>query len=200
MDVTTFGAELVIAIMQLLFVIVEDNPLAIKKVRSTSERQLRDLLFLESSDPSALLIKTLTGGIIINICGGDITSLPIDVLNQIFAVLAQTLSADHKLVCNELSSSVPLCDADGKVVSPKGKEALQLDDKIKSVSRTLDSQQTAIEIIANICSCEGMSLQKHILFTSCVCRFMCRLKQIHIHTDSIRLKNSCNLFFLNISH
>lgn len=154
LDVITFGAELVIAIMQLLFVIVEDNPLAIKKVTSTSERQLRDLLSLESSDPSALLIKTLTGGIIINICGGDITSLPIDVLNQVFAVLAQTLSADHKLVCNELSSSVPLCDADGKVVSPKGKEALQLDDKIKSVSRTLDSQQTVIEIIANICSCE----------------------------------------------
>ncbi|XP_045448424.1 HEAT repeat-containing protein 3 [Melitaea cinxia] len=154
LDVTIFGADLVIAIMQLLFVLVEDNPLAIKKVCSTTERQLRDLLSLESSDPSALLIKTLTGGIIINICGGDIASLPIDVLNQIFAVLAQTLSADHKLVCNELSSSVPLCEADGKVVSPKGKEAQQLDNKIKSVSRTLDSQQTAIEIIANICSCE----------------------------------------------
>ncbi|CAH2102480.1 unnamed protein product [Euphydryas editha] len=154
LDVSTFGVELVIAVMQLLFVIVEDNPLAIKKVSSTSERQLRDLLSIESSDSPALLIKTLTGGIIINICGGDIASLPIDVLNQIFTVLAKTLSVDHRLVCNELSSSVPLSDGDGKVVGPKGQEALLLDNKIKSVSRTLESQQIAIEIIANICSCE----------------------------------------------
>ncbi|XP_046962167.1 HEAT repeat-containing protein 3 [Vanessa cardui] len=155
LDISTFGKEIVIDILQCLFVIVEDNPLAKEKVKLSSERQLTELLLLEDSDPTTLFIKTLAGGVIITVGGNNIDALPIDVMNQIFAVLAKTLSVDHRVACNQLSSSVPLGDAAGKVEALKGKEALQLQNQIKSVTHILESQKYAIEIIANICSCEG---------------------------------------------
>ncbi|XP_050346672.1 HEAT repeat-containing protein 3 [Nymphalis io] len=155
LDLSVFGKEIVIAILQCLFVVVEDNPLAKDKVRSYSERQLTELLLLESSDPSTLFIKTLAGGVIITAGGTNIDALPVDVMTQIFAVLAKTLSVDHRLACNQLSSSVPLGDEEGKVEALKGKEALQLQTEIKSVAHVLESQKCAVEIIANICSCEG---------------------------------------------
>ncbi|XP_034830522.1 HEAT repeat-containing protein 3 [Maniola hyperantus] len=154
LDISTFGVDIVTAIMQCWFVVVEDNPSAIEKIKNSSERQLKELLLLEANDPSALLIKTLAGGVIINMCGGNISSLPLDVMNQIIAVLAKTLSLDHRLACNQLSSNVPLSNAAGKVIPPKGKEGQVLESQLKSVIQILDAQQSAIEIIANICSCD----------------------------------------------
>lgn len=143
------------AVLQCLFVVVEDNPLAMQKTKSNCERQLQALLSLESLEPGNLLIKTLSAGVIINICGGNVTVLPIDVINQIMTILGVTLSIDHRLMSSQLSSQVPLSDGSSKIVAPKGKAAELLQSQIKSVSQMLDAQQTAIEIIANICSCEG---------------------------------------------
>ncbi|XP_052737736.1 HEAT repeat-containing protein 3 isoform X2 [Bicyclus anynana] len=154
LDLSTFGVDIVTAVMQCLFVVVEDNPLATERVKNSSERQLKELLLLEDNDPSALLIKTLAGGVIINMCGGNISILPVDVMNQIIATLARTLSLDHRLACNQLSSNVPLSNAVGKVEPPKGKEGQVLENQIKSVLQVLDAQQSAIEIIANVCSCD----------------------------------------------
>lgn len=155
LDLSTFGDEIVTAILQCLFVAVEDNPSAIEKIKNSSERQLRELLLLESNDPSALLVKTLAGGVIINLCGGNISSLPVDIMNQIILILSRTLSLDHRLACNQLSSNVPLSDTSGKDAPPSGKEAQVLESQIKSVLQVLDAQQSAIEIIANVCSCDG---------------------------------------------
>lgn len=155
LDLGVFGEDITIAVLQCLFVVVEDNPTAMEKTKSNAERQLQALLSLEGSEPSILLMKTLSAGVIINTCGGNIATLPPNVINQIISILATTLSVDHRLVCNQLSSSVPLRDDAGKMVTPKGKEALLLESQIKSVSLMIDAQQSSIEIIANICSCEG---------------------------------------------
>lgn len=155
LDLGTFSSDIVTAVLQCLFVVVEDNPPAMAKIKSNAERQLQNLLGLEGTDPTILLLKTLSAGVIINTCGGNITTLPIDVINQIISILANTLSVDHRLVCNQLSSTVPLKDGTGKVEAPKGKAAKELDSQLQSVSQMLTAQQSSIEIIANICSDEG---------------------------------------------
>lgn len=154
LDLGTFTSEIVTAVLQCLFVVVEDNPAAMAKIKSNAEKQLETLLGLEGTDPSVLLVKTLSAGVIINTCGGNITTLPVDVIRRIMTILANTLSVDHRLICSQLSSNVPLSDASGKVEAPKGKAAQQLDSQIQSVTQMLTAQQSSIEIIANICSCE----------------------------------------------
>ena len=154
LDLGTFSSDIVIAVLQCLFVVVEDNPAAMAKIKSNAEKQLQALLGLEGGDPTVLLLKTLSAGVIINTCGGNIASLPTDVINTIMSILANTLSVDHRLICSQLSSAVPLADGAGKVEPPKGKEAQELENQIKSVSQILTAQQSSIEIIANICSSE----------------------------------------------
>ncbi|XP_032529076.2 HEAT repeat-containing protein 3 [Danaus plexippus] len=156
LDLSTFGIDIVTAILQCLFVIVEDNPKAVDKLKNSCERQLRELLSIEGNDPSNLLIKSVAGGLTISLCGGNIVTLPTAVLNQIIGILAQTLSVDHRLACNQLSSNVPLGDGAGKVKIPEGKEAMVLEKQVKSVIQVLDAQQSAIEIITNICSSEDL--------------------------------------------
>lgn len=155
LDLSVFGDYVVTAVLQCLIVVIEDNPIAMEKIKTNAERQLTVLLSLEGNAPSVLLVKTLSAGVIINACGGNIASLPVDVINQIISILATTLGVDHRLACNQLSSNVPLSNAAGKVEPPTGKEAQILDNQIKGILDILDAQQSAIEIIANICSCEG---------------------------------------------
>ncbi|RVE48529.1 hypothetical protein evm_006840 [Chilo suppressalis] len=154
LQLSEFGNDIVIATLQCLLVIVEDNPVAVEKIKSNSESQLESLINLEGSNPDALLIKTLAAGVIINMCGGNLSALPVDVINQVFAILANSLSVDHRLACNQLSSTVPLADVSGKVKALKGNEAKVFENQIKAVVQMLDAQQSAIEIIANICSCD----------------------------------------------
>ncbi|XP_038207905.1 HEAT repeat-containing protein 3 isoform X2 [Zerene cesonia] len=154
LDLHTFGNDIVIAVMQCLFVVVEDNSIAITKIKTSSENQLKHLLILDSNEPPILLIKTLAAGIVINTCRGNISSLPVDVINPIMQLLATTLSLDHRTACHQLSSSVPLKNSSGKFDAPKGKNAQILQEQIKAVLYLLDGQQSAIEIIANICSCD----------------------------------------------
>ncbi|CAG9117502.1 unnamed protein product [Plutella xylostella] len=154
LDLATFGKDVVTAVLQCLFVVLEDNPLAMDKVKVLCERPLEQLLALEDSDPSTLLVRTLSAGVIINTCGGNIASLPVHVINKIISILATTLSVDHRQACNQLSSSVPLGDATGTVVPPRGKEAQELEKQLRSVSLMIDAQQSSVEIIANLCSCD----------------------------------------------
>lgn len=154
LDLGTFSSDVVIAVLQCLFVVVEDNPEAMTKIISNAEKQLEALLGLEGEDPSLVLLKTLSAGVIINTCGGTITKLPNKVVSRIMSILANTLSVDHRLICSQLSSSVPLKDESGKVEAPRGKAAQQLESQIQTVSQVLTAQQSSIEIIANICSCE----------------------------------------------
>ncbi|KAH9637671.1 hypothetical protein HF086_009339 [Spodoptera exigua] len=154
LDLGTFTSEIVTAVLQCLFVVVEDNPAAMAKIKTNAEKQLETLLGLEGTDSSILLVKTLAAGVIINTCGGNITTLPVDFIRRIMTILANTLSVDHRLICSQLSSNVPLSDGSGKVEAPKGKAAQQLDSQIQSVTQMLTAQQSSIEIIANICSCE----------------------------------------------
>lgn len=155
LNLSIFGSEVVIAVLQCLFVVVEDNPLAMEKVKTNCEKQLQELISLEGSDPSLLLIKTLAAGVVINTCGGNIIALPVTVANEVITILANTLSVDHRLACNQLSSNIPLADSAGKVKPPQGNEEKKLDNQLKAVSQMLDAQQSAIEIVANLCSGEG---------------------------------------------
>ncbi|KAL0851138.1 hypothetical protein ABMA28_007003 [Loxostege sticticalis] len=154
LNLSVFGCDVVIAVLQCLFVVVEDNPFAMEKVRANSEKQLQELITLEGSDPSILLTKTLAAGVIINTCGGNVIGLPANVVNGVISILANSLSVDHRLACNQLSSNVPLGDNKGKVIAPKGNEAKVLENQLKAVSQLLDAQQSAVEIVANLCSCE----------------------------------------------
>ncbi|KAM3967829.1 HEAT repeat-containing protein 3 isoform 2-T2 [Aphomia sociella] len=154
LDTGTFGSDIVIAVLQCLFVVIEDNPQAMQQIKAKAEKQLQDILSMDSSDPSVFLIKTLAAGVVINTCGGDVSSLPVNVMNEIVSILAKTLSVDHRLACNQVSSNIPLSNAAGKVETLKGKEAQVLDSQLKSVSQMLDAQQCAVEIIANMCSCD----------------------------------------------
>ncbi|KOB71817.1 71 kDa protein [Operophtera brumata] len=154
LDLSVFGNYVVTAVLQCLIVVIEDNPIAMEKIKTNAERQLTILLSLEGNEPSMLLVKTLSAGVIINACSGNIASLPVDVINQIISILATTLGVDHRLACNQISSNVPLSNAAGKVEPPTGKEAQILDNQIKAILDILDAQQSAIEIITNICSCE----------------------------------------------
>ncbi|KAM3967830.1 HEAT repeat-containing protein 3 isoform 3-T3 [Aphomia sociella] len=142
------------SVLQCLFVVIEDNPQAMQQIKAKAEKQLQDILSMDSSDPSVFLIKTLAAGVVINTCGGDVSSLPVNVMNEIVSILAKTLSVDHRLACNQVSSNIPLSNAAGKVETLKGKEAQVLDSQLKSVSQMLDAQQCAVEIIANMCSCD----------------------------------------------
>lgn len=155
LDLGVFTSDIVIAVLQCLFVVVEDNPVAMAKVKSNAEKQLQSLLGQEGNDPEILLMKILSSGVIINTCGGNITVLPPEVINQILSTLAATLAIDHRFVCNQLSSSVPLKDPTGVADTPKDKAAKQLENQLKSVSHMLSAQQSSLEIIANICSGEG---------------------------------------------
>ncbi|XP_068626459.1 HEAT repeat-containing protein 3 [Battus philenor] len=159
LDMATFGCDIVSAVLQCLFVVVEDNPEVMTKIKSTCEKQLQEIMIIENDDPAFLLIKTFAAGVIINICGGNMAILPVNVINQIVVILAKTLSIDHRKVCNQLSSSVPISDDSGKFDLPKGKEAQTLESQLKSVLQILDAQQSTIEIIANICSCDDSNDQ-----------------------------------------
>lgn len=154
-DDTISNNDIVTAVLQCLFVVVEDNPAAMQKIKTNSESQLERLLSLEGTDPSVLLVKTLSAGVIINTCGGNIATLPANVIHQIITILATTLAIDHRLACSQLSSNIPLVNAAGKVPEMKGKEAQVLEKQLKSATQMLEAQQSAVEIVANICSSEG---------------------------------------------
>lgn len=161
LDISSFGSDIVAAVLQCLFVVIEDNPVAIEKVKRLYESVLQSLLSLESSDPSFLLIKTLAAGVIITSCEGQLTTLPVDVVTKIISILASTLSIDQRMACNQLSSNIPLKDNTGVVNPPQGKDAIVLDKQIKSVLDLLDAQQSGVEIVANIISSEGKSCLKY---------------------------------------
>lgn len=174
LDMSLFGIDIVAAVLQCLFVVVEDNPLAMEKIKSNCQKQLQTLIYLEGTDPSQLLIKTLSAGVIINTHGGKLTTLPIEMINQIMSILAKTLSVDHRFACNQLSSQVPLKNTSGKMEDPpKIKDAQILDKQIKAVIQMLDAQQSAIEIIANICSDEGKLMLSFNFFFSIIKCFDC---------------------------
>lgn len=155
LDLTSFHSDIVVAILQCLLVVVEDNLEAIDKIKTNSETQLQQLLTIEGNEPHLLLIKTLAAGVTISICNGNIVALPPNVITRIITILAESLTIDHRLMCNKLSSNVPLKDDIEKVTAVKGKEAQALDNELKSVEAMLEAQQSSVEIIANLCSFTG---------------------------------------------
>lgn len=152
LDLTTFGSDIVAAVLQCLLVVVEDNPEAIQKVKANCEERLQQLLSIESNDSDKLLLKTLAAGVTINL-SGSVTALSLLVINRLITILAESLTIDHRQMCNSLSSAVPLQDVNGKTPLPKGKEGQQLENQLKSVHLMLEAQQRAVEIVANLCSC-----------------------------------------------
>lgn len=152
LDLTTFGSDIVAAVLQCLLVVVEDNPEAIHKVKANCEERLQQLLSIESNDSDKLLLKTLAAGVTINL-SGSVTALSLLVINRLITILAESLTIDHRQMCNSLSSAVPLQDVNGKTPLPKGKEGQQLENQLKSVHLMLEAQQRAVEIVANLCSC-----------------------------------------------
>lgn len=162
LELAPFGSDIVVAVLQCLLVVVEDNPGAIEKVKLNADTKLQQLLSIEGGAPQEILIKTLSAGIIISICGGNVVSLTNVLILRLMTILAEALSVDHRQNCNKLSSSVPLKNDKGKSVAAKGKEAQELEDNIKCVSLLLEAQQSSVEIIANLCS--NSSGEIHLIF------------------------------------
>lgn len=155
LDPIVFGTDIVAAVLQCLLVVVEDNVNAIDKIKSNSEKQLEQLLSIESNEFDKLLIKTLAAGVTLNLCGGSVVALPSTVVTRLITILAETLAVDHRQACHKLSSDIPLSNVNNKTDASKGSEAQALEKQIISVTVVLEAQQRSVEIVANLCSCIG---------------------------------------------
>lgn len=90
-------------------------------------------------------------GLILNLNYGKVLSLSPTIITQLMFNLSATLTVDHRKALNDFTSSLPLSEA---VESPANHEKV-----LKSVTimqYLLEAQKIAVELLANICSGDGM--------------------------------------------
>lgn len=148
-----FGDEMVVAITHCLFVIIEDNPNAVLEIKELCEKPLNDLLSINDKTSSDTLLKTLAVGITLNMRYPNILAAPKDLVENVMQILTNTMSVDIRTSCHKVSSILPLdSDDDEEDVE---KSIVEVRKEIENLKSLIDAQQTAIEIITNICSPEG---------------------------------------------
>ncbi|KAJ9594173.1 hypothetical protein L9F63_014402 [Diploptera punctata] len=148
LEVDVFGMDTAIVVAQCLHTVTEDNPVAVSKLQNSNE-DIKKLLLLEGNEPSVLLLRTLASGLVLDLNYGKVSSLPPPVITQLVYNLTNTLSIDHRQALNDFTSCMPL---NGDPQSPQ--EHSSLLKFINDMQYLLESQQTAIELLTNICSCD----------------------------------------------
>lgn len=145
LDISSHSLDINVIAAQCMLTLSEDNPLAISELKK-HEEPLLSLLKLDKDEEkkdvsSIVLLKTLVGGILMNVVTSDDESSHVSC--QVGVTLSNTLAIDHRKLLNEASSSVPL---NSKTLSGDSEK------KFNELRRYFSAQQQALEILANICS------------------------------------------------
>ena len=89
-------------------------------------------------------------GLVLDLNYGKVSCLAPTVMTQLVCNLTNTLSADHRQALNNFSSCTPLTQ--DTETPEKHDEFLKC---VREIQYLLESQQTAIELLTNICSSDG---------------------------------------------
>jgi hypothetical protein len=90
-------------------------------------------------------------GLILNLNYGKVLSLSPTIMTQLVCNLSATLSVDHRKALNSFTSSLPLDEA---VETPDHHEEVL--KSVTGMQYLLEAQKIAVELLANICSGDGM--------------------------------------------
>ncbi|PSN39497.1 hypothetical protein C0J52_17789 [Blattella germanica] len=146
LEVSIFGIDTAIVVAHCLHTVTEENPTAVAKLQD-SNLIIQNLLQLEGSEYSVLLLRTLACGLVLDLSYGKLSSLAPPVVTELLCNLSNILSVDHRKTLNAFTSTLPL---DGETeTSAQHEELLK---SIKEMQYLLEAQQVAIELLANICS------------------------------------------------
>ncbi|XP_046602847.1 HEAT repeat-containing protein 3 [Neodiprion virginianus] len=144
LDISLHSLDVNIIAAQCMLTLSEDNPLAISELKKY-EGPLLSLLKLktdkESDLSNVMLLKTLSGGLLMNINNSECTSAIVSC--QVATALAETLAFDHRKLLNSVTSTLPVDTNKLNVKSEK---------KLNDIKKYLTAQQQALEILANLCS------------------------------------------------
>lgn len=136
--------EVSIAVAHCLNTVSEDNAPVIKMLKE-SENQIQNLVNSVQQDNASLLLRILSCGLLLNLNGGEVVGVAPTTVTQIMRCLSDALSADHRLALNALTSNMPT-EQDEPVALAEKTEG------INDARYLLEAQQTALEILANLCS------------------------------------------------
>ncbi|XP_064468400.1 HEAT repeat-containing protein 3-like [Ornithodoros turicata] len=159
LDVTKYGHRIAIAVAHCLHAVSEDNP-----ELSSALKEVKPFYALcegTSKEPSAVLLKVLSAGILVNLAEGDDSPQPPQLLPSVITIVAEALSLPVVETVSGLTQMVADIQVQRKQKHP---DAHALDQRERSleveVNTQLDSlmaKQTALEILSNLCYGDGGS-------------------------------------------
>jgi hypothetical protein len=91
-------------------------------------------------------------GLILNLNYGKVLSLSPTVVTQLVCNLSAALSVDHRKALNNFTSNLPLDEA---AETPNQKD---VSESVTAIQYLLEAQKIAVELLANICTGDGMLL------------------------------------------
>jgi hypothetical protein len=91
-------------------------------------------------------------GLTLNLNYGKVLGLSPTTVTQLVCNLAATLNVDHREALNDFTSNLSLDEA---VETPKQEDVLK---SANAVQYLLEAQKIAVELLANICTGDGMLL------------------------------------------
>jgi len=160
LDVSKFGHQVATAVLQCVYSVSENNPPVVQALKE-KEAVFSQLLSsaATSNDPSELYVRILACGVIMNV------SREATVLAPIMTTVANVLNQDHRKKASEFTDLIPLEGVkkgrgkkNGSSKEEGSEEKLaeserQTQDAENVLKDVLLGQQTALEILANLC-CE----------------------------------------------
>jgi len=111
-DVKTYNQALVLAVCQCLLTVTESNPPAIESLKRNDDayHALQHLVQLrptseaghENADAKTLLISVLAAGVLLNLNGDDLSSVPSPILSSVMTLIPAILNLDAEVLVAEL--------------------------------------------------------------------------------------------------
>jgi len=111
-DVKTYNQALVLAVCQCLLTVTESNPPAIESLKRNDDayHALQHLVQLrptseaghENADAKTLLISVLAAGVLLNLNGDDLSSVPSPILSSVMTLIPAILNMDAEVLVAEL--------------------------------------------------------------------------------------------------
>lgn len=159
LDASKFGHQVVTSVLQCVCSVSENNPPAIQALKEQEAIFSQILATSEiGQNPSDLYVRVLACGVIMNV------SREPSVLPPIMNTIASVLGQDQRKKASDFTSLIPLdgvkngrgAAGDKKTEEDKSKEKaeevdLQLKTAENSLKDVLLGQQSALEILANLC-------------------------------------------------
>lgn len=153
LDVDKYGVRIVVAVAHCLHAVSEDNQELLSAVKEM--KSFYALCESSSKEPSAILLKVLSAGILVNLAEADEAPPPTHLLPAVVCVIAEALSLP---VLDPISRLAQLV-ADVKEVSKRKTSDIDsvdekennLDLELSPLLDALTAKQTALEILSNLC-------------------------------------------------